>query len=389
MLALVNGQVLTMAGSVIKGGRVLIEGERLVAVGGQEIAIPQEAQVVDVSGKLVMPGLIDAHCHLGIAEEIYLFEGDDVNEESDPITPHLRALDAVNPLDPAFEDALRAGITTVFVCPGSANVIGGLGLVMHTAGRVVDKMVLKNPAGLKVALGENPKRVYSEQQKMPLTRMAIAALLRENFTAADAYLKKMEQEQEQKEDPPEPDLKMEALGLALRGEIPVRAHAHRADDIMTALRIAEEFNLKIVIEHCTEGHLLARELAEKNVPVVVGPSIANRAKVEMKERSLKTAGILAQHGLTVALMSDHPEVPIEYLPLCAALAVKEGMKEEDALKAITINAAKILGVADQVGSLEKGKLADVIVTNGSVLDLYSRVEMVIISGEVVYNTLGK
>lgn len=381
MLALVNGRVLTMAGREIVGGRVLIQGERLVAVGGQEIAIPQDAQVIDVSGKLVMPGLIDAHCHLGLLEEIH-HEGDDLNEESDPVTPHLQALDGVNPQDPAFQDALRAGITTVFVCPGSANVIGGLGLIMHTAGRVVDKMVVKNPAGLKVAFGENPKRVYGEQLKTPLTRMATAALLRENLLAAKTYLKRKEHE---KEEIFEPDLKMEALGLVLQRKIPLRAHAHRADDIMTALRIAQEFDVSIVIEHCTEGHLIVQELAEKNVPVVVGPIIVNRAKVEMKERSLKTAGLLAQQGLTVAIMTDHPEVPIEYLPLCAALAVKAGMKEEDALKAITSNAAKVLGIYDQVGSLEKGKKADVIVTTGSPLDLHSRLEMVLISGQVVYN----
>ncbi|WP_227764688.1 amidohydrolase [Zhaonella formicivorans] len=384
MLAIVNGHVRTMAGPVIKGGRVLIEGSKILAVGGQEIAVPAEAQVIDAAGKEVMPGLIDAHCHLGIMEEIYQIEGDDTNEYSDPVTPHLRAIDAVNPMDAGFRDAVRAGVTAVFTGPGSANVVGGLGLVMHTFGRVVDHMVLKNPAGLKVAFGENPKRVHGEQKKMPMTRMANAALLRENLVAAQNYLAKFGEAAEPGKRP-ERNLKLEALGLALQGIIPLRAHAHRADDMMTAIRIAEEFGVKLVLEHCTEGHLIADELGEKGVPVVVGPSLTSRAKVELKERSFKTAGVLANQGLTVALMTDHPVIPIEYLPVCAALAVKDGMRAEEALKAITINPAKILGVEGQIGSIEKGKSADIIVVNGSILDLYARVELVIVSGKVIYN----
>lgn len=310
MLAIINGDVYTMAGPVIKGGRILIKDERILAVGGSELSIPSEAKVIDVREKVVMPGLIDAHCHLGIWEEIYQTEGDDINEGSDSVTPHLRAIDGVNPADIAFKDALRAGITAVYTGPGSGNVIGGLGLVMHTYGTVIDKMVLRNPAGLKVAFGENPKRFYSEQKKMPMTRMATAALLRENLVAARQYLNKRKNFSEF-----ERDLKLEALSLVLEKKIPLRAHAHRADDIMTALRIAEEFGVDIVIEHCTEGHFIAKELAEKGVQAVVGPSLIAREKVELKERSFKTPGVLADYGLTVALMTDHPATPIQYLPL--------------------------------------------------------------------------
>lgn len=382
MLAIINGTVYTMAGSILPGGRVLIEGPRILAVGGQEVAVPSEAEIVDATGKTVFPGLIEAHCHLGIMEEIYQVEGDDTNEYTDPVTPHLRAIDAVNPLDLGFSDAVQAGITTVFTGPGSANVIGGLGLVMHTAGKIVDHMVLKNPAGLKVAFGENPKKVYSEQKKMPVTRMANAALLRENLIAAQNYLNKALTSPDNKNY--ERNLKLEALALVLQGEIPMRAHAHRADDIITAIRIAEEFGLKLVIEHCTEGHLIAEELGAKGIAAVVGPALTNRGKVELKERSFKTPGILAEQGLTVALMTDHPVIPIQYLPLCAALAVKEGMKAERALQAITINAAKILGVDKEIGSLERGKIADVVVASDSVLNLTSQIEMVFTSGKIVY-----
>lgn len=382
MLAIVGGDVHTMVGPPLKGGRILVKDERILAVGGLEVDIPSEAQIVDAHGKIVMPGLIDAHCHLGIIEEIYQNEGDDINEASEPVTPHLRAIDGVNPLDIGFKDALQAGITTVFTGPGSANVIGGLGLVMHTYGNVIDNMVLRNPAGLKIAFGENPKRVYSEQKKMPMTRMANAALLREHLVAAQAYLQKRVQSAGELER----NLKLEAISLVLEKKIPLRAHAHRADDIMTALRIAEEFDLDIVIEHCTEGHLIADELAQRDVQAVAGPSLINRAKVELKELSFKTPSVLAAKGLTVALMTDYPAIPIQYLPLCAALAVKAGMTKEEALKAITINPAKILGLEKEIGSIEPGKLADIIISNKSILQLDATVETVLIKGNIVFQT---
>jgi len=378
MLAIINGDVYTMTGPVLKGGRVLIDGERIIAVGGLDIPVPSEAKVIDARGKVVIPGLIDAHCHLGLMEEIYQTAGDDLNEASDPVTPHLRAIDGVNPADLAFKDAVRAGITTVYTGPGSGNVIGGLGLVMHTWGTVVDKMVLRQPAGLKVAFGENPKMVYADQKKMPMTRMANAALLRENFVAAQDYLEKRATGQVAR------NLKLEALGLVLQGKIPLRAHVHRADDIMTALRIADEFSVDIVLEHCTEGHLIADELACKNIQAVVGPSLITREKVELKERTFKTAGILASRGIRVALMTDHPATPIQYLPLCAALAVKDGMREEDALKALTVNPAIILGLEKEIGSLAAGKLADIVIYNKPIFQLEAVAEKVLIKGQVVY-----
>ncbi|MDS1029207.1 amidohydrolase [Bacillota bacterium LX-D] len=377
MLALINGCIYTMAGPIYKEGRILIKNKEILAVGGREIGIPAEAKVVDVAGKNIYPGLIDAHCHVGIIEEIYQYEGDDANEESEPITPHLRAIDGINPMDIGFQDALKAGVTTVCCLPGSANIIGGLGAVLHTCGSSVEQMLVRNPAGLKVAFGENPKRNYGEQKKMPVTRMANAALLRENLVAAENYLKKGVNADR--------NLKLEALGLVLEGKIPIRAHAHRADDILTAIRIAEEFGVQIVVEHCTEGHLIADMLAKKNVPLVVGPVLINRAKVELKERTLETAGILAQKGLTVALMTDHPVVPIEYLSLSAALAAKAGLSTTGALEAITIKAAQILGLEKQLGSIEPGKNADLIVTEGSILDLNVKVEFVLIAGKQVYS----
>ena len=383
MLALKNGRVLTMAGKDFEKATILVENGKILDVGSR-VTIPEGAEVIDVSGMVVMPGIIDAHAHLGIYEEGIGDEGEDTNEMTDPVTPHLRAIDAVNPEDKGFEDARENGITAVLTGPGSANVIGGEQIVIKTAGRVVDSMVVKNPAGLKVAFGENPKRVYQAQKKTPSTRMATAALLRENLVKAQNYMKKLERGKEDSDKEPDRDLKMESLVRVLKGEIPLRAHAHRADDTMTAVRIAEEFNVKIVIEHCTEGHKIADELAKRGIPAVVGPSLTARVKVELKDRTFKTPGILAKAGVTVALMTDHPVIPVHYLPLSAALAVRDGMDEEEALKAITINPARICGVDDRLGSLEKGKDADIVVFDRWPLDVNARVKWVIIDGKIVH-----
>ncbi len=371
MLALVGGRVITMAGPVIDRGTVLIDGDKITAV-MEGVIVPSGAEPVDVSGKVVMPGLIDAHSHVGIVEEIYREEGDDCNENTDPVTPHLRAIDAVNPADLGFRDALAGGVTTVVTGPGSANIIGGEMVAMKTHGTVIDEMIVRFPAGLKAALGENPKRSYGPDKKMPATRMASAALLREALTKGQNYLKK---------ENPEKDLKMESLSRVLKRETPLRVHAHRADDIMTAVRIAGEFGVKLVIEHCTEGHLVAKQLAAKGIPAVVGPLITNRVKVEMQGITLKTAAVLAGAGVTFAIMTDHPAVPIQYLAASAALAKKGGLSDEQALQAVTINAAVILGLEGRLGSIEPGKDADIVIWDGSPLDISSRVEQVFINGQ--------
>lgn len=370
-----------MNGEVYNPGMVLIKEGRIIAVENCK-NIPDDAEVINAEGKIIIPGLIDAHCHVGMAEEVYQ-EGDDLNELTNPVTPHLRALDAVNPADLAFADAIRGGVTTVGTGPGSGNVIGGETLVLKTVGTTIDTMVLKQPAGLKVALGENPKYCYGQKHKMPMTRMATAGLLRETLVAAQNYYQKINNRKES--DVLERDLKLESVLRVLKKEIPLRAHAHRADDILTALRIADEFDLDITIEHGTEAHKIVKELVKRKVAVVVGPSLINRAKVELKERTFRTPGILAKAGIKVALMTDHPVIPIEYLSLCAALAVKEGMTELDALKAITINPAEILGVSERVGSLVPGKDADLVVLSGSIFDVRTRVEKVMVNGEIVYS----
>ncbi|MHB1418721.1 MAG: amidohydrolase [Bacillota bacterium] len=378
MLAIINGKILTMAGQEYSRGTVLVDGDKIAGV-GVDLLLPEGIEIINAEGKVVMPGLVDAHCHLGINEEIYRWEGDDLNELTQPVTPHLRALDAVNPMDEGFKDALQGGVTTVCTGPGSANVVGGENLVMKTFGRVMDQMAVRQPAGVKIAFGENPKRVYGERKQMPSTRMGAAALLREQLVLAENYIKAAENG-----NPKDRDLKMEALVRVLQRQVPFHAHAHRADDIMTAVRIAEEFGVDLILAHCTEGHLLVEELARRSFPVIVGPSLTNRAKVEMKERTFKTPGILAAAGIPVALMTDHPVVPIQYLSLCASLAVKEGMLEEEALRAVTINPARILGVADRLGSLEVGKDADIIILDGPLLDASSRVELVLVNGQVAY-----
>lgn len=384
-----------MAGPVYDPGWVLISDEGRIAGVGKwkegEVFFPPGTEVINAQGKVIMPGLVEAHCHVGIIEEIYRDDGDDLNETTDPVTPHLRAIDAINPEDVAFKDALLGGVTTLGTGPGSANVLGGESVVLKSYPLpVVDYMVLRQPAGLKIALGENPKRIYGGQQKSPRTRMATAALLRQTLVAAQNYGQRLSREavaENSKEgvfSPPERDLKLEAVLRALRGEVPIRAHAHRADDIMTAIRIADEFGLRLTIEHGTEAHKVASELAARNIPVVVGPLLSNRSKVELKDKDFRTPLILYEAGVKVAFMTDHPVTPIQHLWLCAALAVKEGMPLEAALQAITINAAEILGVADRVGSLEAGKDADLLILSGPPLEISTRIEQVIINGKTVF-----
>lgn len=384
MIAVAGGMVLTMAGKSCKVGTVLIEDGKISGVveGYRE---PGGWQIIDARGMVVMPGLVDAHCHVGICEEIYRMEGDDGNEATDPVTPQLRAIDAINPEDLGFKDALSGGVTTLVSGPGSANIIGGEMVAMKTWGRCLDEMVLKFPVGLKAALGENPKGNYGGQKKSPMTRMASAAILREALVKARDYMRKLDGAVPGVKDSPDRDLKMESLSRVLSGEIPLRVHAHRADDIMTALRIAREFDIKLVVEHCTEGHKVAGELARSGVKAVIGPIIGNRAKVELKGISLETARTLADAGVEFAVMTDHPVVPIQYLGISAGLTVRGGLDEEKALRAVTVEAAKVLGLNDRIGSLEPGKDADVVIMDGHPFDVRSRVVKVLVSGQIVYN----
>ncbi len=388
MLAIRGGKVLTVTQGTVDEGTVLIEDGKIKAV-GRDLEVPADAEVIDAGGKYVLPGFIDAHAHVAIWEEGHGWEGNDVNELTDPVTPHLRAVDAINPADEGLRDALSAGVTAIWSAPGSGNVIGGQGVVVRTAGRTVEEMVVKEPAGVKAAFGENPKRVYTERKKMPTTRMGIAAVMRTALVKAQNYMAKLERAGDDPEKRPERDLAMEALVKVLRREMPLRTHAHRADDILTALRIADEFGIDMTIEHCTEGHKIADILAEKGVKVVVGPTITARVKVELKDRTLKTPAVLARAGVQVSLMTDHPVIPIQYLPLIAGLAVREGMPEEEALRAITINAADICGVADRLGSLEAGKDADLVIYDGHPFETRSRALMTFVRGRLVYEYRGE
>ena len=387
MLAIKGGKILTITDGVIEGGTILIDGGKIVKV-GKRIKVPEEAEVIDVTGKVVMPGLIDAHCHIGIIEEKIGWAGGDGNEMTDPATPHMRALDAIkaNANEGGLEAAVKAGITTVQILPGSANVIGGTGVVVKTAPKVVtDDMVIRNPSGMKIAFGENPRRVYGEGlKKTPSTRMGVAAILREWLQKTVNYMEKKERFKDDPEKMPEVDIKLEALIPVLKGEIPLRAHAHRADDIATAVRIAEEFGVKMSWEHATEGHRIAEWIAEKGIPAVWGPSLMSRPKWEMRELSFDTPKALYDAGVKFAFQTDSMGANIAYLPISAGLAVKHGLPYEEALRAITIVPAEILGVADRVGSIEKGKDADLRILDGDPLELRTRVEMVLIDGEIAY-----
>jgi imidazolonepropionase-like amidohydrolase len=365
----------------------LVDDEGRIERVGSDLALPDDAEVIDASGLCVFPGFVDAHTHLGLWEEGVGHAFWDGNEATDPITPHVRALDAINPRDQGLADARSTGVTTVCVTPGSANAICGQAVVIKTAGEVVDRMVRRQPAGLKMALGENPKSVYKPRDKMPSTRMGTAALIREALVQTQSYLEKQGRAaQDPEKEPPDEDLKLESIALALRGEIPVRIHAHRADDILTALRLGQEFGLEVVVEHCTEGHKVAAELAAAGVPALVGPTLSSRSKMELRDLSFATPGDLARAGVTVALISDHPFVPIQYLPLCGGLAMREGLDEETALRAITLIPAQILGVSDRVGSLEPGKDADLALYRGHPFyDVQARCVLTFVEGQVVHD----
>ena len=383
MIFIKNGTIYTMAGEIIEKGSILIKEGKIVEV-GKDIIAPLDAEVVDAEGKVVLPGFIDAHCHLGMWEEGIGFEGSDGNEMVDPVTPHLRAIDAINPMDISFEEAYQGGVTTAVTGPGSANVVGGTFVAIKTVGNRIDDMIIKDPIAMKVAFGENPKRVYDSQKKSPMTRMATAAILRETLFKAKSYMDKKDRAEDSSK-LPEFDMKMEAMIPVLKKEIPLKAHAHRADDIFTAIRIAKEFDVDITLDHCTEGHLIVDELVKEGKSAIVGPSLGNRSKFELKNMTFETPKVLVEAGIKVAITTDSPVTPLQYLPLCAGLAHKAGLEEMEALKCITINAAEIVGLSDRIGSIEVGKDADIAIFDGNpIKDVNHRTYMTIIDGKIVY-----
>ncbi|MGI8667365.1 MAG: amidohydrolase [Jatrophihabitans sp.] len=381
-VAIVGGYLVPIDGEPIDNATVVITDGKITALGAK-VRLPKGVRVIDAAGKWVLPGLIDAHAHLGVWEEGEGWAGDDVNEMTDPVGARLRALDAINPADQGFADALAGGVTSCVIKPGSGNPIGGQTVAIKTWGRIVDEMVIKSPASVKSALGENPKRVYGEKGKLPSTRLGVAAVIREAFLNAQDYQAKREAAAKKKE-PFDRDSSLEVLVRVLSGELPWCQHTHRADDIATAIRLADEFGYRLVINHATEAYLLADVIAEREIPCIVGPLFHTRSKVEVRNRSLATAGKLANAGVTVALTTDHPVVAIDFLVHQATFAVREGMSRTDALRSITINPARILGFDDRVGSLARGKDGDVVIWSGDPLDVLQRAERVFIGGHEVY-----
>ncbi len=393
MLLIYNGRIITMTDIDYENGYILIDNGKIIAIGQDkkevENMLHNNAMQIDAQGGYVLPGLIDAHCHIGMWEDAVGFEGDDGNESTDPVMPHLRAIDAIYHADRAFVEAYENGVTTVVTGPGSANVIGGQFAALKTYGRYVDEMIIKQPVAMKVAFGENPKTIYNEKHQAPMTRMATAAILRESLFEAKEYKERLKSfiNNPDEYEKPDFDFKKDALVQVLNKEIPLKAHVHRADDIMTAVRIAKEFNVNITLDHCTEGYLIKEVLAETGLSVIVGPLITDRSKIELKNQNLKTPGILSKLGIKVAIMTDHPCVPEQYLCLCAAIAAREGMDEKEAMKAITINAAEIIGINDRVGSIEIGKDADIVIYDGHPFELKTQVQKTIINGNIIYEKL--
>lgn len=383
---IINAKIYTMndENTVIDRGYIKTENDKIVEIGKMSEYTSDDTEVIDAEGINAYPGFIDGHTHLGMFEDGLCFEGDDGNESTDPITPQLRAIDAINPLDRCFSEALEGGVTTVLTGPGSANPIAGQFAAIKTYGKRIDKMIVMAPAAMKFALGENPKSVYNDKNQMPVTRMATAALIRETLYKAKRYMEdKAKAKADDELDEPEYDAKCEALIPVLERKIPAHFHAHRADDIFTAIRIAREFNLDLVLVHATEGYMILDELKEENVPVLAGPYMTDRSKPELKNLSRAATGIMSGNGIETAIITDHPETPIQFLPITAAVAVREGMSEIDAIRGITSTAAKICRIYDRVGSLEVGKDADIILFDGSPLDIMRKPKAVIAGGNPV------
>ncbi len=375
MLLITNGLLHTMESNTPLRADILVDKGKIIKI--KEKIIPIEgAEVFDAENMNVYPGFIDAHSHIGIAEDKISSQNDTSNENTNPITPFIRGLDSINPMDSAFHNAIAAGITGVMAGPGSSNAVGGQFAFIKTHGRCIDDMVVLAPAAIKIAFGENPMNCYGINGNMPSSRMGIASLIREELFRARQYFSQNQSGNE--------EFSLECYKELFEKKIPLKAHAHRTDDILTAIRIAKEFNLDLTLDHCTEGHLIAGEIAESGFPAIVGPSLASRNKDEVSQSDFKTAGILHDAGVTVAITTDHPVSRIQYLPLCAGIAAKEGLGETAALRAITIDAARICRVDHRSGSLKEGKDADIVIFEGNPLEINSCVKATIINGEIVW-----
>ena len=381
MLLIKNGYVKTMAGADIKNGSVLIDDTGKILEVGADVIVPDGAEIIDAEGRLVTPGCVEAHCHIGLHNEAIGWEGMDYNEIIDPITPQMRAIDSIYPQDEAFANAVKNGVTTACTGPGSANVVGGTFVAIKLAGDRVDDMIVKEPVAMKCAFGENPKRCYGQgAKKSPATRMATAALLRELLFKAQRYTEDKEAGKN-----PSFDMKMEAMIPVIKGEIPLKAHAHRADDILTAVRIAKEFGVKLTLDHCTDGAIIADELAEENFPAFVGPSLGGKSKIELANKSFTTPSALYDAGVSISIITDAPVIPLQHLPMCAGLAVSSGLPYEEGWKAITINPAIQTGIGDRVGSLEKGKDGDVVIWDADpIVTVGAEAYVTVIDGKAVY-----
>ena len=382
MLLIKNGYIKPMVGEDIDNGCVLIGDDGKIVAVGQNIPVPEGVEIVDAEGRLVTPGCVEAHCHIGLDNQAVGWEGRDYNEIVDPLTPQMRAIDSINPMDEAFGLALKGGVTSACTGPGSANVVGGTFVAIKLAGKRVDKMIIKDPVAMKCAFGENPKRCYGQMlKKTPTTRMATAALLRELLFKTKRYMEDKEAGKN-----PSFDMKLEAMIPVIKGEIPLKAHAHRADDILTSIRIAKEFGVKLTLDHCTEGALIADELAEEGYSAFVGPSLGSKTKVELVNKSFTTPGVLHNAGVPLSIITDAPVIPLQYLPMCAGLAVDAGLEQEEAWRAITINPAVQTGIADRVGSLEPGKDADIVIwTANPLTTVGAQSFMTFVDGKIVYH----
>lgn len=383
MLLIKNGKIKTMSKGDIENGYVLADENGKIVSVGEKIDETPDMTVIDAHGRLVTPGCVEAHCHIGVDNTAMRWEGADYNEKSDPVTPHMRAIDGINPLDEAFGDAVRCGVTSACTGPGSANVVGGTFAAIKLVGKRVDKMIIKNPLAMKCAFGENPKGAYGQNgRKAPVTRMGTAALLRELLTKAKNYA-----EAKENGDNPTFDIKLEAMIPVIKKEIPLKAHAHRADDIFTAIRIAKEFDVLLTLDHCTDGSLIADELAEEGYPAFIGPSFGKKSKIELSHKDFKTVSDLHSAGVPVSIITDAPVTPLQYLPMCAGFAVKAGMPYDEAWKAITINPATQTGIGDRVGSLEVGKDADIVIWQDDPLTtIGATAYMTVIDGKIIYNS---